>query len=528
MSKFDKVKALAAYEAFKNQTIKIGALTCTWDELYEVMNSILMDVDSYKVSMPPQYPPGTKRVRSYIESRGGRYDRVLHAGIQPYVNRLAKPITQRMVDIADALWKIHGEPFPKEMWDWVVSECGGFIPVRIRSVAEGMIIPTRNVLAVVENTIDDMPYAEALTTWTETGLLRACWYMSTVGTVSWHIKQLVKLYYAKSVDDEDVDASILFRLHDFGARGVSSSESAQLGGAAHLFNFLGTDTFTAIPFLMLNYSATAEEVGFSIAAAEHSTVTSWKREGEQAAAINMATRYANPNVPFAFVIDSFDPIAFTKWVSDPDSPVLKILKERNAIMVLRPDSGDPVAIIPQMLAILERNVGSRKNKKGYNILNHFRIIWGDGIDNITIHSIYTRCVDMMGYSAENFAFGMGGALLQKVDRDTQRYAMKCSAVYIDEEGWRDVYKQPSTDIMKASKKGLVMLYKDRDGKLINLIEGSPEAEGLEPMLHEVYCDGIVTKRWTLAEARANTNLPLWENASAGQSKVYAPLATMAG
>jgi nicotinamide phosphoribosyltransferase len=523
MSKFDKARALAAYEAFKGQTIKINeSLSCAWGELEEVMNSVLMDVDSYKVGMPDQYPPGTKIVRSYIESRGGLFDRVLHAGVQPYINKISKPVTARMVEIAAALWAIHGEPFPKEMWDYVVNECGGFLPIRIRSVAEGMIIPTRNVLVVTENTIPDMPYARGLTTWVETGLLRATWYMSSVGTTSWHIKQLVKEYYAKSVDEADIPLSILFRLHDFGSRGVSSAEAAQMGGAAHLFNFMGTDTFTAVPFLMLNYMASADEAGFSIVAAEHSTVTSWKREGEIKAAINMAQRFANPNVPFAFVIDSFDPIEFTKWVSSPDSPVLKILKERNALMVLRPDSGDPTIIIPQMLSILEKNVGSRTNGKGYKILNHFRIIWGDGIDINTIGSIYRRGVDVMGYSAENFAFGMGGALLQKVDRDTQRYAMKCSAVWIDEEGWRDVFKQPSTDIMKASKKGLVMLYKDREGKLVNLIEGSPETEGLECMLHEVFNDGIVTKRWSLKEVRANTELPEWTNA-AGQSKVYAAL-----
>ena len=35
-----------------------------------------------------------------------------------------------------------------------------------------------------------------------------------------------------------------FKLHDFGARGVSSLESAMLGGMAHLVNFRGTDTLT--------------------------------------------------------------------------------------------------------------------------------------------------------------------------------------------------------------------------------------------------------------------------------------------
>jgi Na+-driven multidrug efflux pump len=60
--------------------------------------------------------------------------------------------------------------------------------------------------------------------------------------MSWDIKQILREYLNKSGDV----AGLPFKLHDFGARGVSSAESAELGGAAHLVNFMGTDTVAAL------------------------------------------------------------------------------------------------------------------------------------------------------------------------------------------------------------------------------------------------------------------------------------------
>jgi len=53
--------------------------------------------------------------------------------------------------------------------------------------------------------------------------------------------------------------------------------------------------------------------------------------------------------------------------------------------------------------------------------------------------------------------------LQKVNRDTLRFAMKASAAEIDGE-WRDVYKDPVTDQGKRSKAGrLALIHDDGDG-----------------------------------------------------------------
>jgi nicotinamide phosphoribosyltransferase len=138
-----------------------------------------------------------------------------------------------------------------------------------------------------------------------------------------------------------------------------------------------------------------------------------------------------------------------------------------ATIVIRPDSGDPLVVLPKMLEILSRGFGCTINAKGYKVLNNVRIIWGDGIDSVSLYSIMRTMVDYHGYSMDNFAFGMGGGLLQKVNRDSLKFAMKCSAINITEECdlngsvWREVFKDPITDPGKTSKKGLVSLFKDR-------------------------------------------------------------------
>jgi nicotinamide phosphoribosyltransferase len=471
--------------------------------------SLPFNTDSYKPSMFKQYPPGTETVYSYIESRGGEFDRVVHAGLQPFLDYLTQPVTVEDVQAAAKLWEVHGEPFPYEGWMYIATELKGKIPVRIRSMAEGLVIPTRNVLVTIENTDTRVPW---ITTWIETAMLRAVWYMSTVATTSWHIKQIISHYLEKTGDP----SGLPFKLHDFGARGVSSQESAAIGGMGHLINFMGTDTFGAIMFAMDHYGADISEVGFSIPASEHSTITSWTRDGESDAYMNMIKQFAGEGKIFACVMDSYDILAATETISTGEH--LAALKARGGLMVLRPDSDDPVVIIPKMLRILEKNVGSTVNDKGYRVLNNFRIIWGDGINRQTIDTILRTACGVMGYSADNFAFGMGGALLQKHDRDSQQYAMKCSAIRANGQ-WHEVYKQPAGIISKVSKKGRVTTYKNDSGEYYTGIVGGERDE-----LHTVFINGEVEKRYSLAEVRANSNLPLVENARIGHStSVYAKL-----
>ena len=231
-----------------------------------IAKSIILNTDSYKVSMFKQYPVGTTGVYSYIESRGGRYDRTVFFGLQAFIKEyLLDPITQNDIDFAEEILTAHGEPFNRAGWQYILDKHMGYLPVVIKAVPEGSVIPVKHVLATIENTD---PECFWLTTWLETALLRAVWYPTTVATQSWTIKQVIKNFLEKTGDPSTIN----FKLHDFGARGVSSMESAGIGGAAHLVNFMGTDTITGVLYAREFYNAGIS--GFSIPAAEHSVACS--------------------------------------------------------------------------------------------------------------------------------------------------------------------------------------------------------------------------------------------------------------
>lgn len=408
--------------------------------------SIIIDTDSYKVSMWKQYPPGTTHVYSYIESRGGMYPSTVLLGVQAFIiDRLLTPITREEIEFGAEFWEAHGEPFNRAGWEYILEKHNGYLPLTIKSLDEGGVYPVGTPLVSVVNTD---PLCHWLPTWVETPLLRAVWYPTTVATQSYSIKQLIKGYLEKSGDV----GGLPFKLHDFGSRGVSSLESAILGGMAHLTQFSGTDT--AISLLGANrfYDADMKATGFSIPASEHSTITSWGRDNEALAYENMVKQFSKKGSIYAVVSDSYNIYHAVDVIWG--GRLAALVREAEGMLVIRPDSGDPVEVLPRLISSLNKNFGSVKNDKGYLVLNNVRLIWGDGINEQSIRSILRVIVDIMGFSADNIAFGMGGALLQMVNRDTQKFAMKCSAAQINGE-WVDVFKEPVTDPGKTSKKGIL-------------------------------------------------------------------------
>lgn len=462
-----------------------------------IAKSIILNTDSYKVSMFKQYPVGTTGVYSYIESRGGRYDRTVFFGLQAFIKEyLLDPITQNDIDFAEEILTAHGEPFNRAGWQYILDKHMGYLPVVIKAVPEGSVIPVKHVLATIENTD---PECFWLTTWLETALLRAVWYPTTVATQSWTIKQVIKNFLEKTGDPSTIN----FKLHDFGARGVSSMESAGIGGAAHLVNFMGTDTITGVLYAREFYNAGIS--GFSIPAAEHSTITSWGRVGEVDAYRNMLTQFARPGSILAVVSDSYDIFNATSklWGEELRQQVI----DSGATVVIRPDSGDPVVVNRQLIEILGEKFGYTINDKGFKVLNNVRLIQGDGVNELTIRSILGAFM-ALGWSADNIAFGMGGALLQQIDRDTQKFALKCSSVCIDGT-WVDVQKDPITDSGKKSKKGRVELW-ESGGEYQSSVE-QPKGwtdRGLEwkPVLQKVFENGKLYNEISFEDVRAKSNL----------------------
>jgi len=414
----------------------------------------IIDTDSYKASHFLQYPPNTTFVHSYLESRGSERDwkATVFFGLQYVLKRFfLEKFTQTMVEEAREVITAHGEPFNYEGWTNLVKKHGGKLPLRVRAVPEGTVVPLRNVLMTVENTDAEFYW---LTSWFETQLMRI-WYPCTVATQSFHIKRDVYKFLSETADDPD--AEIAFKVHDFGSRGVSSQETAAIGGAAHLVNFLGTDTMSALLIHRAFYNISM--AGFSIPAAEHSTITSWGRENEAEAYRNMLRNFAKPGALVAVVSDSWNIFEAVEkiWGERLRQEVV----DSGATVVIRPDSGEPVEVVSRVAHILGEKFGYDVNSKGFKVLKNVRIIQGDGVNEQSIRAILER-LKAEGFSASNIAFGIGGALLQKIDRDTLKFAYKCSAIVADGK-LIDVYKQPITDAGKNSKRGRLDLTKDAAG-----------------------------------------------------------------
>lgn len=413
-------------------------------------NSILLDTDAYKVSMWQQYPEGTEYVSSYIEARKNPWQKVTFFGLQHLLEELATPITAEDVDFADQYWTAQGLPFNREGWMKIVDQHDGLLPLRIQAAPEGARMNAGNVLVQVVNTDPGFFW---LTTWIETKLMRV-WYPTTVASLSATIRDMIRDRLEKTADDPAFE--LPFKLHDFGARGVSSAESAAIGGAAHLLNFMGTDTGPALVHAMRYYSAPMAGTGASIPAAEHSTITSWGRENESRAFKNMLDKFGN-GMLLAVVSDSYD--IYNAVDNIWGEELREQVEKQDALLVVRPDSGDPRKVPVEVVKRLDAKFGSTLNSKGYRVLNNVRVIQGDGVNLESIRDIMDSLIDE-GYSISNIAFGMGGALLQASDRDTMSFAMKASAIQIN-GSWNDVYKDPVTDSGKRSKRGrLALIVKD--------------------------------------------------------------------
>ncbi|MBA8881699.1 nicotinate phosphoribosyltransferase [Phyllobacterium myrsinacearum] len=468
--------------------------------------NLILATDSYKQSHFLQYPPQTTAVSAYVEARaGGIFKEVVFVGLQAFIKQyLTEKIDSLDVDEAELVCKEHGLPFNREGWDIIRLEHNGRLPIEIQALAEGSVVPLGTPLVQVRNLDPRLPW---LSTFIETALLRAIWYPSTVATLSYHVKKII--YRALLQSSEDPDGQIPFKLHDFGARGVSSSESAALGGFAHLVNFKGTDTMEALEFARRYYGAN-EMPAFSIPAAEHSTITSWGKDREADAYSNMIDQFGSGIV--AVVSDSYDLMNAVEnvWGGELKEKVLKM----GGTLVVRPDSGDPVTTPLDVLHALWEKFGGTINSKGYKVLNpKVRVIQGDGMDLEKIDRLFCTLL-LEGWSADNIAVGMGGGLLQGVMRDDLRFAMKANAIQIDNGEWVPVQKRPATDPTKASKAGRLAVCATRliDYPVVTLAEDQVELQ--DNLLKVVYSKGNLEALTSLSELRARTEKRLKEELAA--------------
>lgn len=450
-------------------------------------NNIILMGDFYKITHWKQYPKDTEIVYSYLESRGGEFDYTVFFGLQYFIKRylIGSVVTMDMIDEAEKFCsKGFGTNtlFNRAGWERIVKIHGGKLPIKIKAVPEGMKIDVKNVLMTMENTDEQLPW---LTNFLETLLLQV-WYPITVASLSANIKDTIQEFANMS---SDVGVSP-FHLNDFGARGCSSQETAGIGGMAHLVNFLGTDTMRGVQFAMEYYNT--DVCGHSVMATEHSTTTIYGRENEEEAYKRFLDEC--PTGILSVVSDSYNIYEAIKMFG---TKFKEQILARDGKFVVRPDSGDPCVMSVEVLNLLWEYFGGTRNEKGYRVLNpKVGMIYGDGINYGSIRQIMWN-VTINGFSTDNIVLGCGGGLLQQIDRDTLKFAIKCCAAKRDGK-WVEVYKDPITDKGKGSKKGRLKLIRNEVGfKTVN-----EDVDG-DDILQVVFENGEIKREYTFDQIREN-------------------------
>ncbi|KAG1671884.1 hypothetical protein FOA52_003451 [Chlamydomonas sp. UWO 241] len=429
---------------------------------------------------------------AYGEFRKG-YDndtedtRLVYYGMRYIIEEyVSQQWTMQDVVMADSFFKTHMAPgftdfpFPRELFVKFVEENDGYFPVTIETLPEGTCIHVRVPVYQITAEGEYSP----LVTFLET-LLTMVWYPTTVATLSRRARDVVEASFEKTSEGGKCNLLVGSRLHDFGFRGCTSVEQSIIGGCAHLLNFRGTDTMSAAYYAQFHLNG-GRPVGMSVPATEHSVMTAWGTESQ--AMENMIDHFGEGI--FSIVMDSYD---YAKALSELlPAVVAKKQIGKGGFMVLRPDSGDPVEAVLMALHAADKVFGSVVNKLGYKVINGAGVLQGDGIDIIVMAKI-ADAVAAAEFSAECVAYGMGGGLLQRLNRDTMSFATKLNHIVYASGEAHDCMKQPQTDTGKFSLPGMVAV-KRVDGVPTAFPKGGAGTDEVGPndnLLRVVYDKGPV-------------------------------------
>lgn len=476
--------------------------------------NLVCDADSYKLDHVNQYPKDTTYIYSTIVARkpNAYTDEVVVLGVQYIIKQyLLTIVTMEMINEAALEAEEQGQDFNREIWEHIVTVHGGKLPLEIRSVPEGTVVPVGTAITTIVNTD---PACFWLTSYIETLFQRGEWKMTTVASISRAIrKDLLKYALVTNTVAEYVD----FALHNFGDRGADSHESAIMAAMGHLAaGFNGTDCFQANRYIKHFYN-TKKPFGSSVVASEHSVTCALcpdaNARDDFAAAVRMVDRLeelldardAGKNViPIVSIVgDTYDIYRFTReFIGTRLKSRIERLGARGGKIVVRPDSGDPLVVPLEVIEILMECFGYTTTVDGYRQLPaYIGVIQGDGINQGSLRKLVRKLVkDKL--SLGNLVFGMGGGLTHEAGRDEFSFAMKATSRCDTNGVWHDLFKDPITDVGKRSLRGRVTTYRALDGRIfsdrIELIEFN---KFLVDLLEVVYLNGELVKEYTFEEVR---------------------------
>ncbi len=464
----------------------------------ELTNLILFG-DSYKTIMWDLYDD-FKEMYNYCESRGGDFSDITVFGLQALVKKylLGNVITVEQVEEAKKFFDLHfarKDVFNYDGWMYIAKNLKGHLPIEISALPEGTTVPVKTPIMTYINTD---PKCGWLVGYLEP-LLFKVWSPSTICTLSRHIKKV--LY--EGLQTSGTPENIKYLLTDFSCRGVSSNESAEFGGGAHLVNFEGSDNVPGICFVREYYSKDKDYMpAIGVRATEHSIMTQRGKAGESEIVKKILTKY--PDGIVAMVADSYNVFEFAEKILG-EQFYTEVVKHEG-IIVVRPDSGPPIDTMMKLLWILGEKFGWIVNSKGYRLLNHVRTLQGDGNNFSAIYNM-VKAVTGAVWSLDNLGtFGIGGALAQAPTRDTLKMAIKLSSVTDATGNWKSIQKDPITDPGKYSKAGRFSVVKE-NGRYLTKILNQGEIDP-NNLLRPIYRNGklLIDEDFELIRSRAKIGI----------------------
>jgi nicotinamide phosphoribosyltransferase len=503
--------------------------------------------DGYKVDHRPMYPPGTVKIQSNFTPRRSRVkgvDHITFFGLQYFIKRyLVQKYNEWFAmpeDVAVARYKRRIDDYlgPKHTvtFDHVRAlHRLQRLPITIKALPEGSRVPMRVMPVSITNTHPDFAW---LVNYLETLMSCTLWGPSTSATTAHEFKRILTHWAMETVGD---DGFVPFQAHDFSFRGMFGVEAAEMSGAGHLLEFVGTDTIPAIDFLEDYYGADSskELIGTSVTATEHAVMCmgtgfyvwdrykgDWAYQGEAELAL------------FKRLITEVYPSGIISLVSDTWSlwrvvteymPMLKgEIMARDGKLVLRPDSSPktPVEILvgdadgrkygyadghgeaaeKGLIRSLWETFGGTLTPRGYKLLDsHVGAIYGDSITMERAHLI-CKGLAAQGFASTNVVLGVGSYTYQYVTRDTYSWAMKATYGEVRMPDGKlleiEIFKDPETDDgEKKSARGIVRVVKNAAGEYEAMDRSTWAQEADENELLSVFVDGVLVAETTLAEIR---------------------------
>lgn len=439
--------------------------------------SIFLEKDFYKISHPDQYPDGVTQVFSNWTGRYGQNPEgwYAHVGVQRFVLKkllhefqdkfFNVPLSSIIDEYRTVCKECLGNSNPRVSHIEQLHEYGR-LPLTIYSLPEGTKVPYGVASMVLTNTHKDFAWFPGSL---ETMMSMNLWKPCTSATTAYRFRKLFEKY-AKLAGEDDL-SFVEYQGHDFSMRGMSGLEDAIQSGIGHLLAFKGTDTIPAILDAVYYYGA-PYNCGTSIPATEHSVMCAYGPEDEQETFKRLITQ-VYPEGPVSIVSDTWSLWkVLMKYV-----PALRhIIISRNGVVVLRPDSGDPVKIMigdrtaegftPQyqgFYGLLRTAIGVKSARPGkLDMLDNMAGIYGDGMSLERVEKILAGMIDIHKLSPYNFVAGIGSWTYECTTRDAHGLAMKMTG-QIRDGVFEALYKDPVTDTGgKKSARGIPIVYGGRD------------------------------------------------------------------